>query len=81
MTAGLPVMKSVVTPLTKCILLPLGLSVGISVADAAIKKKIYVSGSTALIILNEEIKDIMKIVKSLEESGLLIKGISETIEN
>ena len=58
MTAGLPLMKSVVTPLAKSILLPLGFSVGISVADAAVKKKIYVSGSTTLIILNEEIKDI-----------------------
>ena len=39
------------------------------------------SHATALIISNEEIIDIMKIVKSLEESGLLIKGISETIKN
>ena len=52
-----------------------------SAADAAIQKKIYGSGSTALIISNEEIKYIMKIVKSLEESGLLIKGFSETIKN
>ena len=39
------------------------------------------SGNTTLIISNEEINDIMKIVKSLEESGLLIKGVSETIKN
>ena len=38
------------------------------------------SGVTTLIILNKEINDIMKIVKSLEESGLLIKGVSETVE-
>ena len=38
-------------------------------------------GVTPLIILNKEINDIMKIVKSLEESGLLIKGVSETIKN
>ena len=46
-------------------------------------KKILGSGTTALIVSNEEIEDIMKIVKSLEdsESGLLIKGISEKIEN
>ena len=59
-------------------------------ADAdAIQKKIYGSGrpsdltfrTTALIISNEEIEDIMKIVKSLEESGLLIKEINETIKN
>ena len=35
----------------------------------------------ALIISNKEMKDIMKIVKSLEESGLLTKGVSETIKN
>ena len=39
------------------------------------------SGTTALIISNEEMNDIMKIVKSLEEFGLLIKGASETIKN
>ena len=44
-------------------------------------KKIHGSGTTALIISNEEMEDIMKIVKSLEESGLLIKGISKTIKN
>ena len=52
-----------------------------SAADAAIQKKIHVSGSTALIISNEEMEVIMKIVKSLEESGLLVKVISETIKN
>ena len=52
-----------------------------SAADAAIQKKIYGSGTTALIISNEEIEDIMRIVKSLEESELLIKEISETIKN
>ena len=39
------------------------------------------SGNTTWIILNEEMNDIMKIVKSLEESGLLINGDSETIKN
>ena len=43
--------------------------------------RIYGSGGTGFIISNEEMEDIMKIVKSLEESGLLIKGISETIKN
>ena len=45
-------------------------------ADAAIQKKIYGSGTTALIISNEEIEDIMKILKSLEESELVIKVLS-----
>ena len=79
MAAGLPLMKSVFTPLAKSVLLLLGLSAGMSAADAAIQKKIYGSGSTALIISNEEMEDIMEIVKSLEESGLLIQEISETI--
>ena len=39
------------------------------------------SGTTILIISNEEINDIMKIIKSLEESGLLIKGVGKTIKN
>ena len=81
MTAGLPLMKSVLMPLAKSVLLPLGLSEGISAADAAIQETIYGSGTTALIISNEEIEDIMKIVKSLDKSGLLIKGNSEIIKN
>ena len=52
-----------------------------STADAAIQKKIFGSGIITLVIPNEEMEDIMKIVKSLEESGLLIKGVSETIKN
>ena len=39
------------------------------------------SGTTALIISSREMDDIMKIVKSLEESGLLIKDVSDTIKN
>ena len=81
MTAGLPLMKSVLIPLAKSVVLSLGLSVGMLAADAAIQKKIYGSGKTALIISNEEMEDIMRIVKSIEESGLLIKRISETIKN
>ena len=49
--------------------------------DAAIQKKLFGSGMTTLVISNEEMNDIMKIVKPLEESGLLIKGVSETIQN
>ena len=48
-----------------------------SATDAALQRNISVSGTTALIISNEEMEDIMKIVKSLEESGLLIKEIEE----
>ena len=80
MTAVLPLMKSVLARLAKGILIPLGLSAGMLAADAAIQKKIYGSGTTALIISDEEMEDIMKIVKSREKSGLLVKGISETIK-
>ena len=44
-------------------------------------EKMFGSGTTTLIISNEEMNDIMKIVKSLEESGLLIKGVSKAIKN
>ena len=81
MTAGLPLMKSVLTPLAKTFLLPLGLSAGMSAADLAIQRKTYGSGTTALIISNKEMKNITKIVKSLKESGLLIKRISEATKN
>ena len=81
MTVGLPVIKSELMPLAKRVFLPLGLSAGMLGADAAIQKKSYGSGITALIISNEEMEDVMKIAKSLEESGLLAKGISETIKN
>ena len=51
-------------------------------ADAGIHKKILVPGNmTTLIISNDEIKDIIKIVKSLEDSGLLLKGVTETVQN
>ena len=71
-------MKSVLTPLPKSVLMPLGLSAAI---DAAIQKKNHGSETTALIISNEEMKDEAKIAESLEGSGLLIKGLSETIKN
>ena len=45
-------------------------------------KKILGSGNvTTLIISNDEIEDIIKIVKSLEDSGLLLKGVTETVQN
>ena len=67
-------------PLAKSVLIPLGLTAAASATNAAIHKEIFKSGTT-LIISNEEMNDIMKIVKSLEESGLLIKGVSETTKN
>ena len=80
MTASLPLMKSVINPLAKSLLIPLELSSGMSAVDAAIQKKVYGSVTTALIISNKEMEDVMKIVNSLEEPELLIKRISETIK-
>ena len=77
MTVGLSLTKSVLIPLAKIILL----SFRLSATDAAIQKKIDVSGTTALIIPNKEMEDIIKLVESLEESGILIKGISEMMKN
>ena len=79
---GLPLIKSVIKPLAKSVLIPLGLTAAASAADAGIHKKILGSGnSTTLIISNDEMDDILKIVKSLEDSGLLLKGVSETIQH
>ena len=79
--AGLPLLGNIPKPLAKSVLIPLGLMAAASATDAAIHKKLFGSGFTTLIISNEEMEDIMKIVKSLEDSGLLIKGVSETIKN
>ena len=78
---GLPLIENVLKPLVKSMLTPLGLTAAASGTDTAIHKKIFGSGMTTLMISNEEMNDIMKIIKSLEESGLLIKSVSETIEN
>ena len=79
---GLPLMNNVLKPPAKSVLIPLGLTSVASATDGAIHKKIFGSGVTKLTISNEEMKNIMKIVKSLEESGgLQIKGVSETIRN
>ena len=80
MTPGLPLMKNLLTPLAKSVLVPLGLTGAASATDVAIQKKISDSGTT-LVFPNEEIDDIIKIVKSFNDSGLLIKGVSETIES
>ena len=78
---GLPLMKNVLAPIAKSVLKPLGLTTAASATDAAIKKRIYVSSMTVLIISKEEMADNMKIVTSLKESVLLIKGVSTIIEN
>ena len=78
---GLSLIENLIEPLAKSVLIPLGLTAAASAADAGIHKKILGSGNTTLIISNDEINDIIKIVKSLEDSGLLLKGVSETVQN
>ena len=75
-----PLMK-VAMPLAKNVLAPLGLSAAMSAIDGSIKKKMLGSGTTTLIISNDEMDDILKIVKSLEDSNVLLKGVSETIQH
>ena len=68
--------------LAKSVLIPSGLTAAASATDTAIHKKAFGSGVTTLIISNEEkINQIMKTVKSFDKSGLMIKGVSETINN
>ena len=72
----LPLIGSVLKPLAKSASILLGLTAAASGTDAAIHKGMFGSGFTTLIISNEEMKDMMKIVKSLEYSRLLIKGVN-----
>ena len=79
---GLPLIKNIIKPLAKSVLIPLGWTAAASRADAGIHKKIFGSGhNTTLIISNYEINDIAKVVKSLEDSSLLFKGVTETVQN
>ena len=81
--AGLPLIKNVIKPLAKSVLIPLGLTVAASAEDEAIHKKTLRSGNntTTLIKSNDEMKDIIEIVKTLEDFGLVLKGVSKTIQN
>ena len=73
---GLPLLKSVIKPLGL-----LGLTAASSAIDAGVQKKIYGSGTTTLVISNEEMNDIMKLVQALEESNILLKSVTKTIKN
>ena len=75
-----PLLKTA-TPLATKVLPVLGLSAAMSGIDGAIKKKIHGSGTTTLVISNEEVNDIMKIIQALEDSDILLKGIGKTIKN
>ena len=80
-----PLMK-VALPLAKNVLAPLGLTATMSAIDGRIQKKIHGSGATKgagvkLIIEQEDMNDIIKFIKALENSGILLKGVSKAIKN
>ena len=77
----MPLNGNVLKTLAKNILIPSGLIAAASATDAAIHKKMFRFSRSTLIISNEEMNHIMKIIKYFEESGLLVKGVSETIKN
>ena len=77
LNSGLPLLKYIIKPLGM-----LCLTTAASATDAAINKKILGSGNhTTLIISNDDMQDLLKIIKSLEDSGLLLDGITETVKN
>ena len=67
--------------LGKNILAPFEVSAAMSATDAAIQKKMYGSGNTTLIISDDDMNGMIKIVKALEEHDILLKGITKTIKN
>ena len=75
-----PLMK-VAIPLAKNVLAPLGITAAASAIDARIQKKIHGLGTTTLIISNQEMNDVMKIVQALEDSNILLKEVTKTIRN
>ena len=71
----------VAMPLPKNVLAPLGLTAAMSAIDGSIQKKIHGSGIKLIIEEEEDMQDIIKIIKELENSDILLKGVSKTIEN
>ena len=68
-------------PLAKSVLVPLGLEAAASARDEGIQKEFFGSVTTIFLFSDEGLNGIMKIIKSLEESGLLIKDVREMVEN
>ena len=68
------------TPLAKSISVPLGWMAEASATDVAIQKINFRFRMATLIFSSEELDDLMKIVKCLKDTGLLIKSVSETVE-
>ena len=74
-----PLVK-VAMPLAKIVLAPLGLSAAMSATDGSIQKKMR-GERVKLVIEQEDMNDIMKIIEALENSGMLLKGVTKTTEN
>ena len=75
--SGFPLLRSAIKPLAM-----LGLTAAASATDPAINKKILGSGNhITLIISNNDMQNLLKMVKSLEDSGILLDGITETVKN
>ena len=71
----------VAIPLAKNVLVPLGITAAALAIDVGIQKKIHGSGTTTLKVSNKEMNDIMKIVQALEDSNILLKGVTKIIKN
>ena len=74
-------MKVVVVPFAKNILAPLEITEAASPIDAEIQEKMHGFRTITLIISNKEMSDLMKIVQALEDSNILLKGVTKTIRN
>ena len=70
----------VAMPLAKNVLARLGLTAAMSAIDGGIQKKMR-GDEIKLIIEQEDMNDIIKIIEALENSGILLKGVTKTIEN
>ena len=67
--------------MSKTILAPLRITATASAIDAGIQKKIHVLGTATLIISDEDMNEIIKIVHAFEDSNILLKGVTKTIKN
>ena len=71
----------VAIPIAKNVLVTLGKTAAASAIDTGIQKKIHGSRNATLLISNEKMHDIIKIIQALEDSNILLKGVTKTIKN
>ena len=74
-------LMKIAVPLAKNVLAQLRITVAASAIDAGIPKKMHGSVNTTLMFSNEEMNDIIKIIQALEDSNILLKGVTKTIRN